>query len=118
MTCSCIRNLTIILLLLCGFKRAVAQKDTGYLDKFYVDSNSKIVKWQYYFKVMDSLVLARSTDSTFACKSGIYFMETETGIISSGETTFFGRFDFTRDDLVKWHEYYDRRYKKRRKNNK
>lgn len=115
---SWIRVLTIVLLLLSGFKKAISQKDTGYLDKAYIDSKSKTVKWQYYLKVMDSLVLARSNDSTFVCKSGIYFMETETGIISSGETTFFGRFNFTRDDLVKWHEYYDRRYKKRRKNNK
>lgn len=66
---------------------------------YYIETKDKKKAFDYYFKVMDSLI---KTDNTPACINCVRFMQRETKISSSGKTTYFGRLDFTRKDLEKW----------------
>jgi hypothetical protein len=87
----------------------------GQVDNYYINTSKKKLERVYYFKIMDSLVAAAPNDTLYGCINCIRFMKAETEIPSSGNITYFGQFDFTKEDLQKWHAWYNKRYKKRRK---
>lgn len=91
------------------------QHIVGDIDTYAITTADKELERVYYFKVMDSLVAARPQDTIYGCRYCISFMYQETKIPSSGHITYFGQMEFTKDDLVKWHEWYERNHKKRRK---
>lgn len=87
----------------------------GQIDNYYVNTNKKHIERTYYFKVMDSLVAAAPNDTIYECINCVRFMTAETKIRSSGKVTYFGQLEFTKEDLRKWHNYYTKKYNKKRK---
>jgi hypothetical protein len=69
--------------------------------------------FQYHFKVLDSVSKA-SPKYTFyyCCNPSIKFMEVNTSIEAHSKGTQLGKLGFTKEDLQKWHEWYEKKYKK------
>lgn len=84
-------------------------------DRYYIETSGKNQERVYYFKIMDSLVSASPHDSLYECLNCIRFMKKETKIPSSGRYTYFGQLEFTKQDLKRWHEWYDKTKKKAKK---
>jgi hypothetical protein len=66
---------------------------------YYIKTEDKIVEFEYYFKIMDSLVTNNRNDTLFTCRNCIILLEAETKIYASGKLTYFGVFDFSKNDL-------------------
>ena len=69
--------------------------------------------FEYHFKILDSAVKANPHDTIYACCTpSIKFMEVKTGIEAQTGGTYFGKLNFFKEDLQKWHEWYDKKYEK------
>jgi hypothetical protein len=86
--------------------------DVVWCQVYYIDTKDKRAEESYYFKIMDSLVLAAPKDSFYECFNCVVFMKRTTQIPSSGNITYFGQFDFTKEDLQKWHAWYNKEIQK------
>jgi hypothetical protein len=77
----------------------------------------KKCKFKKHFAILDSIVSASPKDTIYNCWPGsIYFMVQNTGIEVSTEGTLLGRISFSKYDWIRWHDWYDRRYNKKKKN--
>jgi hypothetical protein len=94
------RNIIIVLssLMLCSFT-ACSQKSKQ------DDKN----KFQYHFKILDSIANGTSTNIILNCAESVKFMEKNTGIEATTDGNYFGRFSCAKSDLQKWHEWYEKR---------
>ena len=62
----------------------------------------------YHFHILDSVKNSKPLDSIFRCCSpSIKFMEDKTEIQSITSGTFIGKVEFTKYDLIRWHEWYN-----------
>lgn len=86
----------------------------GQVDNYYISTPRKSIERAYYFRIMDSLVAVAPNDTLYECLNCVRFMKDETGIPSTGKVTYFGQFDFTKEDLRKWHDWYDKKYNKQK----
>lgn len=100
------------ILILCFFVPNIMY---GQVDSYYINTSKKNIERAYYFRIMDSLVAASPNDSLYGCINCVRFMKDETEAPSSGKITYFGQFDFTKGDLRKWHAWFDKKYKKRKR---
>ena len=68
-----------------------------------------------HFKILDSLASTTKGDTIYTGRyvESISFMEKHTKIHSSTSGNFYGRLGFTKENLRMWHEWYDRRYRKK-----
>ena len=74
-------------------------------------ANSEFV---HYFSILDSAAAEVKSDTIVHCCIGpIAFMETSTKIPASSHGGFTGKMYFTKNDLKRWHEWYDIRYGKK-----
>lgn len=70
--------------------------------------------FKYHFNLLDSAVKASPNDTVYnCCTQSIKFMEIKTGIESRSDGTLLGKLFFTKKELQKWQEWYD----KNKKNN-
>ena len=69
-------------------------------------------QFDYHFKILDSISKVTSSDVLLNCPESVRFMEQNTGIEASTDGNYFGRFSCKKSDLQKWHEWYDKKYKK------
>src|SRR4051812_618733 len=69
--------------------------------------------FEYHFNILDSVVKANPNDTIYACCiPSIKFMEIKTGIEAHSDGTYFGKLYFSKEDLQKWREWWDKMYKK------
>lgn len=69
--------------------------------------------FEYHFHILDSASKANPSDSIYACcTQSIKFMEVNTSINAHSDGTLLGKLSFSKDDLQKWHEWYNKKYKK------
>ena len=69
--------------------------------------------FQYHFNLLDSAAKANPNDTVYhCCTQSIKFMEIKTDIESRSDGTLLGKLSFTKQELQKWHEWYDKKYKK------
>lgn len=71
--------------------------------------------FEYHFRILDSVNVSSTTDTIHCCYESIIFMESKTKIKSSAFVTFFGVFSFRKEDLIKWHDWYNDKYGKIKK---
>jgi hypothetical protein len=70
--------------------------------------------FKYHFNILDSAIRAKPNDSIYTCCSpSIKFMEVNTGIDAHSDGTLLGKLVFSKEDLRKWHEWYDKKYGKK-----
>lgn len=81
--------------------------------EYYIKAKDKKTAFIYYLKSMDTIVNKNPSDTSFFCINCVRFMQDETRIQSSGKTGYFGREGFTKEDLQKWHEWYEKKYGKK-----
>jgi hypothetical protein len=78
-------------------------------------SNETDSLFKHYFAILDSAANANNADTIYHCCIGsISFMETNTKIPSDAPGTFAGKFYFTKNNLIKWHAWYEK-YRGRKK---
>lgn len=75
----------------------------------------EVDSFKYHFNILDSVVRHQPLDTLYrCCTSSIDFMEEKTEIEPSSPGDFSGRSYFTKRDLEKWHEWYEKKYGKKR----
>lgn len=72
--------------------------------------------FDHHFKILDSLSFCTSADTIYTVKhvESVSFMEKNTKIYSSTSGNFYGRLGFTKEDLRMWHEWYEKKYSKKK----
>jgi len=66
----------------------------------------------YHFRILDSVAQKPPEDSCYhCCYTSIEFMQQYTGIDADVDGDYFGPIGFKKEDLRKWHEWFDRQYK-------
>lgn len=69
--------------------------------------------FEYHFHILDSASKANASDSIYTCcTQSIKFMEVNTSINAHSDGTLLGKLSFSKEDLQKWHEWYNKKYKK------
>jgi len=64
--------------------------------------------FQYHFKILDSAARYPYQDTMYhCCYDAINFMELYTGIEADVDGDYFGTTGFKKEDLRKWHQWYD-----------
>lgn len=64
--------------------------------------------FQYHFKILDSVSKHPPLDTMYnCCHNSVNFMEENTGISADVDGDYFGATGFKRNDLQKWHQWYD-----------
>lgn len=64
--------------------------------------------FQYHFMILDSAAKTPLTDTMYnCCYNSVNFMEAYTGIEADVEGDYGGATGFKKDDLHKWHQWYD-----------
>lgn len=61
----------------------------------------------YHLNKLDSASMLFEGDTVFCCPSSISFMVKNTQIYVGAPGTYLGYLYFTRQELARWHEYYD-----------
>ena len=75
---------------------------------------SKRLMFLKHFALLDSAVSANPNDTIYrCCKASIDFMVKNTKIEISTDANIAGRLSFSKSDLAMWHDWFDKRYKKR-----
>lgn len=75
------------------------------------DSTQRL--FSYHFKILDSAAIESRVDTIGGFIQSVSFMEKHTGIESGTEGSFLGRLGFTKTALKHWHDWYNKRYKKK-----
>jgi hypothetical protein len=69
--------------------------------------------FEYHFYILDSARKAYPKDTIYSCCTpSINFMEIHTGIEGHSDGTLLGKLSFSKDDLRRWHEWFDQHRKK------
>ncbi len=71
----------------------------------------------YHFKILDSVVNSNPNDTIYggSCFRSILFMVKNTKIeVTADVSGIMGRTNFNRSDWVNWHEWYEKRYGKKK----
>jgi len=79
-------------------------------------SKQNILKkeFKYHFHIFDSTIARYPLDSIYPGQPySIKFMEENTRINSESDMTLLGKIFFSKKDLQKWHEWYDKKYGKK-----
>lgn len=104
----------VVVVLVCCFciynETCFAQKSQVFDAK---DSTQRL--FSYHFKILDSAAKGSRVDTIGGFIQSVSFMEKHTRIESGTEGSFLGRLGFTKTALNQWHEWYDKRYKKKMK---
>lgn len=70
--------------------------------------------FQYHFRILDSAAKSPPRDTMYhCCYNSANFMVENTGIDADVEYDYGGATGFKKEDLVKWHEWYDEKYGKK-----
>jgi len=70
----------------------------------------------YHLRILDSAVRMPAKDTMYhRCYNSIDFMERATGIGANVEGDYAGATGFKKQDLQKWHEWYDKEYGQKNK---
>lgn len=84
----------------------------------YSYAQTKIDKqFSQHFKILDSLTKKSISDTVHTIKysKSIAFMERHTKISSSTHGNYYGKLGYTKNDLKKWHQWYNIKYKSKEK---
>lgn len=96
-----------LIVLICFASCAITQKGN-------CKGNAKLFK--QHFKILDSIASVTPIDTLLNCQPSIQFMEKTTGIESSTDADFFGKFfGCTKSDLANWHKWYEENCLKKKK---
>ncbi len=68
-----------------------------------------------HFGILDSASKPSTNDTIYCCSPTVEFMELQTGISSSTDRDYAGPLGFLKEDLRKWHEWYDKEYRQKNK---
>ena len=64
----------------------------------------------YHFSMLDSVATKNPNDSIYdCCTQSVKFMEINTGIDAHSDGTLVGKLSFSKSDLSRWHEWYDKK---------
>lgn len=97
-------------------KNADLLKTDFYLNGCLTKSGKKKVLLERHLRILDSVVNENPTDTIYrCCMQSIYFIVKATKIEVSTDGTTLGRISFSKADWLKWHAWYDKRYKSKRK---
>lgn len=78
------------------------QQDTSTLGKDFI----------HHFQILDSIAHTNSDDTLYVAGTpSIAFMEVNTGIDAHSDGTTLGKIKFSKQDLRKWHQWFDKYYK-------
>jgi len=73
--------------------------------------NMPDANFEYHFHILDSASNANVADSIYTCcTQSIKFMEINTSIDAQSDGTLLGKLSFSKVDLQKWHEWYEKKY--------
>ena len=65
--------------------------------------------FEYHFHILDSASAANPLDTICTCCTrSIKFMEVNSGISANSDGTLLGKLSFSKEDLKKWHDWYDK----------
>ena len=110
-------SIVSILIFLLSFIKAYESKANLSKPSRFIVSNEvcKKSKFEKHFSILDSTVLVNPNDSIYnCCSASIKFMVENTGIEVSTDGTLLGRISFSRHDWERWHEWYNKRYGRKR----
>lgn len=71
-------------------------------------------QFAYHFKILDSASKNNKRDTIYCCRASANFMEYHTEIEAGTMGSYFGRLGFTKEALNIWHNWYDRKYRRRK----
>jgi len=101
-------SLLVIIIICFGCYRKASSNGSINPNKQLADS-----EFVQYFRVLDSAAAEVKSDTIVHCCIGpIAFMEINTKIPASSPGGFTGKMFFTKNDLKRWHEWYDKKFKK------
>lgn len=100
------KNILKLYIFICFFSTVNVVKSQEY----YIETKNKREKFSYYFNVMDSMISQNPSDSFYNCINCVRFMQSETKIQASGNITYFGKMEFTKEDLEKWLIWFEKKY--------
>jgi hypothetical protein len=68
----------------------------------------------YHFKILDSAARTPLKDTVYhGCGNSVEFMEEYTRIEADVDGDYFGPIGFKKEDLKKWHEWFDKEYEQK-----
>ena len=93
-------------LIACDAKRKSSDKISG----LQTDKDSTVkANFTHHFHILDSIANVNINDTVYVgATPSIEFMEVNTGIEAHSEGTLIGKINFSKQDLRKWHEWYDK----------
>jgi hypothetical protein len=68
--------------------------------------------FKYHFSILDSVSIRAVNDTVYKCSASVEFMEENTGIEAGIDGDYIGPLGFLKNDLRKWHEWFDKKYKR------
>ena len=96
-----LRSCTILAYLVsCNGKQRIVNKSIEFESIFIINYN-----------ILDSISKRNIFDTSQICKGAIKFMEKASSIKPSTNGNYFGKILFTRKDLIKWKDWYDKNKK-------
>lgn len=79
------------------------------------NSYKNYTEFKNHFIILDSVVNTNKNDTIYyCCTSSISFMERNTHVDAYSDGTLLGKLSFSKSDWYKWHEWYDKRYKRKK----
>lgn len=93
---------------------SVLMLNTGCSQKVVGTKDKK--QFAYHFAILDSVASVTPHDTLVNVTESIAFMERKTNIEASTDGTLVGRLACTKEDLKRWHEWYNLSLNKRGKN--
>lgn len=71
-----------------------------------------VEQFKYHFRILDSVAKVTTSDTLSNCIASVQFMEKHTSIEASTDGNYFGKLTCTKNDLKRWHEWYQKKYAK------
>ena len=96
-------HILLLLILTCFLTNCFGQ------EKRVVQSKKQETRFKEHVKILDSAARLTGKDTVHCCNESIQFMETNTKIYATAYITYYGRFSFTKRDLARWHEWFEKR---------
>jgi hypothetical protein len=90
------------------------RKNSDKISGLQTDKDSTVkANFAHHFHILDSIVNANINDTVYVGASpSIEFLEVNTGIEAHSDGTLIGKITFSKGDLKRWHDWYNKKYKK------
>jgi hypothetical protein len=81
----------------------------------FFKQKQKRLEFLKHFELLNSVVKANPNDTIYCCyKASVEFMVLNTKIEVSTDANIAGRSSFSKSDLVRWHAWFDKKYKRKK----